>query len=118
MEGLGLQDSILPIGRDHPAVKNRFLYVGGKLHALPSSKYLSTFFKIPYILSITKCLRILLELNNSVRMLLMTILYSLLTKVDLCCRHVWVTSEEITLLEVTGVLFAAGAFQAASHGGR
>ncbi|GAB5583755.1 protoporphyrinogen oxidase isoform X2 [Prionailurus iriomotensis] len=33
---LGLDSEVLPIRGDHPAAKNRFLYVGGALHALPS----------------------------------------------------------------------------------
>ncbi|XP_047695932.1 protoporphyrinogen oxidase isoform X3 [Prionailurus viverrinus] len=33
---LGLDSEVLPVRGDHPAAKNRFLYVGGALHALPS----------------------------------------------------------------------------------
>ncbi|XP_044304519.1 protoporphyrinogen oxidase isoform X3 [Varanus komodoensis] len=33
---LGLEGSILPVPGDHPASKNRYLYVGGMLHKLPS----------------------------------------------------------------------------------
>ncbi|XP_068820631.1 protoporphyrinogen oxidase isoform X2 [Capricornis sumatraensis] len=33
---LGLDSEVLPVRGDHPAAQNRFLYVGGALHALPS----------------------------------------------------------------------------------
>ncbi|XP_006907928.1 protoporphyrinogen oxidase isoform X2 [Pteropus alecto] len=33
---LGLDSEVLPVRGDHPAARNRFLYVGGALHALPS----------------------------------------------------------------------------------
>uniref|UniRef100_A0A8C4M2K7 Protoporphyrinogen oxidase n=1 Tax=Equus asinus TaxID=9793 RepID=A0A8C4M2K7_EQUAS len=33
---LGLESEVLPVRGDHPAAQNRFLYVGGALHALPS----------------------------------------------------------------------------------
>ncbi|XP_064899134.1 LOW QUALITY PROTEIN: protoporphyrinogen oxidase [Columba livia] len=33
---LGLEGDILPVPGDHPASRNRFLYVGGALHKLPS----------------------------------------------------------------------------------
>ncbi|XP_077179270.1 protoporphyrinogen oxidase isoform X2 [Paroedura picta] len=33
---LGLEADILPVRGDHPASKNRYLYVGGSLHKLPS----------------------------------------------------------------------------------
>ncbi|XP_052055802.1 protoporphyrinogen oxidase isoform X1 [Apodemus sylvaticus] len=33
---LGLESEVLPVRGDHPAAKNRFLYVGGSLHPLPS----------------------------------------------------------------------------------
>lgn len=33
---LGLGSEVLPVRGDHPAAQNRFLYVGGALHALPS----------------------------------------------------------------------------------
>ncbi|XP_066227396.1 protoporphyrinogen oxidase isoform X2 [Saccopteryx leptura] len=33
---LGLDSEVLPVRGDHPAAQNRFLYVGGVLHALPS----------------------------------------------------------------------------------
>lgn len=33
---LGLEGDVLPVPRDHPASRNRFLYVGGALHKLPS----------------------------------------------------------------------------------
>ncbi|KAB1260157.1 Protoporphyrinogen oxidase [Camelus dromedarius] len=33
---LGLDSQVLPVRGDHPAAQNRFLYVGGALHALPS----------------------------------------------------------------------------------
>ncbi|XP_053907100.1 protoporphyrinogen oxidase [Cuculus canorus] len=34
---LGLEGDILPVPGDHPASRNRFLYVGGALHRLPSA---------------------------------------------------------------------------------
>ncbi|KAJ6657041.1 hypothetical protein lerEdw1_003042 [Lerista edwardsae] len=34
---LGLQADVLPVPGDHPAAKNRYLYVGGALHKLPSA---------------------------------------------------------------------------------
>ncbi|KAL8596599.1 hypothetical protein ACOMHN_034970 [Nucella lapillus] len=34
---LGLSEDVLVVSRSHPAAKNRFLYVGGKLCALPNS---------------------------------------------------------------------------------
>lgn len=33
---LGLESQVLPVRGDHPAARNRFLYVGGALHPLPS----------------------------------------------------------------------------------
>lgn len=33
---LGLDSEVLPVRGDHPAAQNRFLYVGGALHALPT----------------------------------------------------------------------------------
>ncbi|XP_035871414.1 protoporphyrinogen oxidase isoform X2 [Phyllostomus discolor] len=33
---LGLDSEVLPVRGDHPAARNRFLYAGGALHALPS----------------------------------------------------------------------------------
>uniref|UniRef100_A0A8C6R382 Protoporphyrinogen oxidase n=1 Tax=Nannospalax galili TaxID=1026970 RepID=A0A8C6R382_NANGA len=33
---LGLEPEVLPVRGDHPAAQNRFLYVGGALHPLPS----------------------------------------------------------------------------------
>ncbi|NXL40437.1 PPOX oxidase, partial [Glaucidium brasilianum] len=33
---LGLESDVLPVPGDHPASRNRFLYVGGALHKLPS----------------------------------------------------------------------------------
>lgn len=33
---LGLDSEVLPVRGDHPAARNRFLYVGGALHALPA----------------------------------------------------------------------------------
>ncbi|NXW88443.1 PPOX oxidase, partial [Alopecoenas beccarii] len=33
---LGLEGDVLPVPGDHPASRNRFLYVGGALHKLPS----------------------------------------------------------------------------------
>lgn len=33
---LGLESEVLPVRGDHPAAQNRFLYVGGALHPLPS----------------------------------------------------------------------------------
>ncbi|XP_053464141.1 protoporphyrinogen oxidase isoform X3 [Nycticebus coucang] len=33
---LGLDSQVLPVRGDHPAARNRFLYVGGALHALPT----------------------------------------------------------------------------------
>lgn len=33
---LGLDSEVLPVRGDHAAAQNRFLYVGGALHALPS----------------------------------------------------------------------------------
>ncbi|XP_004613956.1 protoporphyrinogen oxidase isoform X1 [Sorex araneus] len=33
---LGLDSEVLPVRGDHPAARNRFLYVGGTLHPLPS----------------------------------------------------------------------------------
>lgn len=33
---LGLESEVLPVRGDHPAARNRFLYVGGALHPLPS----------------------------------------------------------------------------------
>ncbi|NXR20376.1 PPOX oxidase, partial [Cinclus mexicanus] len=33
---LGLAGDILAVPRDHPAARNRFLYLGGALHPLPS----------------------------------------------------------------------------------
>ncbi|XP_070622596.1 protoporphyrinogen oxidase [Erythrolamprus reginae] len=33
---LGLEADVLPVPGDHPASKNRYLYVGGSLHKLPS----------------------------------------------------------------------------------
>uniref|UniRef100_A0A8D2JAV1 Protoporphyrinogen oxidase n=1 Tax=Varanus komodoensis TaxID=61221 RepID=A0A8D2JAV1_VARKO len=36
---LGLEGSILPVPGDHPASKNRYLYVGGMLHKLPSGLF-------------------------------------------------------------------------------
>lgn len=33
---LGLASEVLPVRGDHPAARNRFLYVGGALHALPA----------------------------------------------------------------------------------
>ncbi|KAM5236011.1 protoporphyrinogen oxidase isoform 2-T2 [Ctenodactylus gundi] len=33
---LGLDSQVLPVRGDHPAAKNRFLYVGGALHPLPT----------------------------------------------------------------------------------
>ncbi|XP_075301458.1 protoporphyrinogen oxidase isoform X2 [Opisthocomus hoazin] len=33
---LGLEGDVLPVPRDHPASRNRFLYTGGALHKLPS----------------------------------------------------------------------------------
>nr|XP_020029949.1 protoporphyrinogen oxidase isoform X3 [Castor canadensis] len=33
---LGLDSEVLPVRGDHPAARNRFLYVGGALHPLPS----------------------------------------------------------------------------------
>lgn len=33
---LGLESEVLPVRGDHPAAQNRFLYVGGTLHPLPS----------------------------------------------------------------------------------
>lgn len=36
MSELGLDSEVLPVRGDHPAARNRFLYVGGALHALPS----------------------------------------------------------------------------------
>ncbi|XP_034794726.2 protoporphyrinogen oxidase isoform X6 [Pan paniscus] len=33
---LGLDSEVLPVRGDHPAAQNRFLYVGGTLHALPT----------------------------------------------------------------------------------
>ncbi|KAM6218822.1 protoporphyrinogen oxidase isoform 2-T2 [Rhynchocyon petersi] len=33
---LGLDSEVLPVRGNHPAAQNRFLYVGGMLHALPS----------------------------------------------------------------------------------
>ncbi|NXH12730.1 PPOX oxidase, partial [Bucco capensis] len=33
---LGLESDVLPVPRDHPASRNRFLYTGGALHKLPS----------------------------------------------------------------------------------
>ncbi|KAM6294243.1 protoporphyrinogen oxidase [Aegotheles albertisi] len=33
---LGLEGDVLPVPGDHPAARNRFLYVGGALHKLPS----------------------------------------------------------------------------------
>ncbi|XP_069336429.1 protoporphyrinogen oxidase isoform X2 [Eulemur rufifrons] len=33
---LGLDSEVLPVRGDHPAAQNRFLYVGGVLHALPT----------------------------------------------------------------------------------
>ncbi|XP_075699491.1 protoporphyrinogen oxidase [Rhinoderma darwinii] len=34
---LGLEDDLLPVPRNHPAAKNRYLYVNQSLHKLPSS---------------------------------------------------------------------------------
>uniref|UniRef100_H3A3Z4 Protoporphyrinogen oxidase n=1 Tax=Latimeria chalumnae TaxID=7897 RepID=H3A3Z4_LATCH len=34
---LGLENDILPVPGDHPASQNRYLYVDGKIHKLPSS---------------------------------------------------------------------------------
>ncbi len=33
---LGLESEILPVTKDHVASKNRFLYVKGQLHKMPS----------------------------------------------------------------------------------
>lgn len=33
---LGLESEVLPVRGNHPAAQNRFLYVGGALHPLPS----------------------------------------------------------------------------------
>lgn len=46
LEELDLTDSVKPILLSDPASKNRFVYVNGKLHALPSS-FSSLFKKIP-----------------------------------------------------------------------
>lgn len=37
LSDLGLEHEILPVPHDHVASKNRFLYVNGELHKLPSS---------------------------------------------------------------------------------
>ncbi|KAL0984974.1 hypothetical protein UPYG_G00151310 [Umbra pygmaea] len=37
VEDLGLESEVLPVTYDHVASKNRYLYVGGQLHKLPSS---------------------------------------------------------------------------------
>lgn len=36
MEELGLESEVLPVTYDHVASKNRYLYVGGQLHKMPS----------------------------------------------------------------------------------
>lgn len=36
MSELGLESEVLPVRGDHPAARNRFLYVRGALHPLPS----------------------------------------------------------------------------------
>ncbi|XP_063172883.1 protoporphyrinogen oxidase [Candoia aspera] len=36
VSGLGLEADVLPVPGDHPASRNRYLYVGGALHKLPS----------------------------------------------------------------------------------
>uniref|UniRef100_A0A3B3VUH0 Amine oxidase domain-containing protein n=1 Tax=Poecilia latipinna TaxID=48699 RepID=A0A3B3VUH0_9TELE len=36
VEGLGLEGDILPVSYNHVASKNRYLYVNGQLHKLPS----------------------------------------------------------------------------------
>jgi hypothetical protein len=39
VDELGLTNDVLPIPRGHVASKNRFIYVGGKLVALPNSLF-------------------------------------------------------------------------------
>ncbi|XP_060756500.1 protoporphyrinogen oxidase isoform X2 [Neoarius graeffei] len=58
LSDLGLEREILPVPHDHVASKNRFLYVNGELHKLPSSlsgvvKTLPPFSR-PLILSVMK----------------------------------------------------------------
>ena len=36
VEELGLENEVLPITYDHIASKNRYLYVRGRLHKMPS----------------------------------------------------------------------------------
>uniref|UniRef100_I3M7X4 Amine oxidase n=1 Tax=Ictidomys tridecemlineatus TaxID=43179 RepID=I3M7X4_ICTTR len=52
---LGLDSEVLPVRGDHPAAQNRFLYVDGALHPLPSGLSLSLTLKVASLVMDSLC---------------------------------------------------------------